>query len=120
MGLKGRLPLFRVDVPALLGYVTGSVELPENGRLGPVRDLRRRPFDDVHDLIVAFAGEVAQVRNLKSRWEGITYVFEPWRPGAANSDNAARARRVADYIAGMTDRFAQEEHGKLLGRDGKN
>ncbi len=45
---------------------------------------------------------------------------EAWRPGAVDSGSAARARLVADYIAGMTDRFAQEEHGKLLGRDGKN
>ena len=45
---------------------------------------------------------------------------EGWRPGAADSDSAVRARLVADYIAGMTDRFAQEEHGKLRGRDGKN
>jgi dGTPase len=27
-----------------------------------------------------------------------------------------RARRVADYIAGMTDRFAIREHERLLGR----
>jgi dGTPase len=45
---------------------------------------------------------------------------EAWRRGATDSDRAARARLVADYIAGMTDRFAQEEHGKLLGCDGKN
>jgi dGTPase len=45
---------------------------------------------------------------------------EPWRPATADSDDAARARLVADYIAGMTDRFAQEEHGKLSGRGGKN
>jgi dGTPase len=45
---------------------------------------------------------------------------EPWRPGAEDTGEAAQARRVADYIAGMTDRFAQEEHRKLLGRDGKN
>ena len=45
---------------------------------------------------------------------------EGWRPGAADLGSAARARLVADYIAGMTDRFAQEEHGKLLDRDGKN
>ena len=43
-----------------------------------------------------------------------------WQPGAASADSKARARLVADYIAGMTDRFAQEEHGKLLGRDGTN
>ncbi|MEE8501032.1 MAG: hypothetical protein V3S27_10705 [Kiloniellales bacterium] len=29
------------------------------------------------------------------------------------------ARLVADYIAGMTDRFALEEHRKLFGSDGK-
>ncbi len=45
---------------------------------------------------------------------------EEWRAGAARGDQAARARLVADYIAGMTDRFAQEEHGKLRGQDGKN
>ena len=45
---------------------------------------------------------------------------EPWRPGAADLGSPAQARLVADYIAGMTDRFAQEEHGKLLGCDGKN
>jgi dGTPase len=44
---------------------------------------------------------------------------EAWWRGAADSVGATRARLVADYIAGMTDRFAQEEHGKLLGRDGK-
>ena len=27
----------------------------------------------------------------------------------------ARARLVADYIAGMTDRFAQQEHDRLFG-----
>ena len=45
---------------------------------------------------------------------------EPWRPAPSDSGKAVLARLVADYIAGMTDRFAQEEHGKLLGRDGKN
>jgi len=45
---------------------------------------------------------------------------EAWRPGTADPDRSVQARLVADYIAGMTDRFAQEEHGKLFGRDGKN
>jgi dGTPase len=31
------------------------------------------------------------------------------------SDTRARARLVADYIAGMTDRFAQQEHDRLFG-----
>ena len=34
---------------------------------------------------------------------------------AAHDDKAARARVVADYIAGMTDRFALAEHDRLAG-----
>jgi dGTPase len=45
---------------------------------------------------------------------------EAWRLGTADPDRSVQARLVADYIAGMTDRFAQEEHGKIPGRDGKN
>jgi len=32
-------------------------------------------------------------------------------------DEAGRARLVCDYIAGMTDRFAIEEHKKLFNLD---
>ncbi len=44
---------------------------------------------------------------------------EEWRPDGSAADGAARGRRVADYIAGMTDRFALEEHRRLLDGDGK-
>ena len=33
----------------------------------------------------------------------------------AESGAAGRARAVADYIAGMTDRYAFQEHARLLG-----
>lgn len=33
----------------------------------------------------------------------------------AARDEVARARLVADYIAGMTDRFALQQHGELIG-----
>ena len=40
-----------------------------------------------------------------------------WQPRlAAAPDDAARARLVADYIAGMTDRYALQEHEKLMAR----
>ena len=48
------------------------------------------------------------------------YLREPeclpteWRREAAGFDEAAMARLVADYIAGMTDRFALEEHRRLF------
>ncbi len=39
---------------------------------------------------------------------------EDWRTQAEHGDQAARARVICDYIAGMTDRFAMEEHRRLF------
>ena len=40
-----------------------------------------------------------------------------WRARASSGDGSGGARLVADYIAGMTDRFALEEHERLFGSD---
>jgi dGTPase len=40
-----------------------------------------------------------------------------WGPKAMAVDEEGRARIVCDYIAGMTDRFAIEEHRKLFQLD---
>ncbi len=37
-----------------------------------------------------------------------------WALGLDAADAAGRARRIADFIAGMTDRFAMTEHARLL------
>jgi dGTPase len=37
-----------------------------------------------------------------------------WQGGLANAGDPARARRIADFIAGMTDRFALAEHARLF------
>ncbi len=37
-----------------------------------------------------------------------------WSDGFAGLDEATRARRIADYIAGMTDRYAQVEHARYF------
>jgi len=37
-----------------------------------------------------------------------------WREGLAGVEEAARARRIADFIAGMTDRYALAEHARLF------
>ncbi|MEP2530637.1 deoxyguanosinetriphosphate triphosphohydrolase [Shimia sp.] len=40
-----------------------------------------------------------------------------WHPDLRRcTDETAIARKVSDYIAGMTDRFALQEHGRLLGK----
>ena len=40
-----------------------------------------------------------------------------WSVKAVGMDEARRARAVCDYIAGMTDRYAIEEHKKLFSLD---
>jgi dGTPase len=40
-----------------------------------------------------------------------------WFDRAHGVDEAGRARVVCDYIAGMTDRFAIEEHKRLFNLD---
>ena len=42
---------------------------------------------------------------------------DDWRAQTDNLDETARARVVCDYIAGMTDRFAIEEHRRLFHLD---
>jgi len=37
-----------------------------------------------------------------------------WSVGLSSCDPAARARRIADFIAGMTDRYALAEHERLF------
>ena len=37
-----------------------------------------------------------------------------WAQGLDGTDTFARARRIADFIAGMTDRFALTEHARLF------
>ena len=37
-----------------------------------------------------------------------------WRDGIDLADAGVRARRVADYIAGMTDRYALVEHARYF------
>jgi dGTPase len=39
---------------------------------------------------------------------------DEWRHGLDPADAGARARHIADFIAGMTDRYALMEHGRLF------
>ncbi len=37
-----------------------------------------------------------------------------WKEGLAGADETVRARRIADFVAGMTDRYALAEHARLF------
>jgi dGTPase len=55
------------------------------------------------------------VRNLFGHYAAnIADLPAEWRDGLDLSDSAARARRVGDYIAGMTDRYALIEHARYF------
>ncbi len=72
-----------------------------------------------HDRVVAMM-ERAQ-RLLSDLFE--SYMAQPdllplsWRPEDGKPGDSAHARRVCDFVAGMTDRFALDEHRRLFELD---
>ncbi len=69
-----------------------------------------------HARIKRVMGEAAGVvRDLFARYSARADDLPPeWREGLAGSEPAAWARRIADFIAGMTDRYALAEHARLF------
>jgi dGTPase len=70
-------------------------------RVNRTRSQARRLLGEMFELFMADPG------TLPPEWSG----------KAGTSDEARRARAVCDYIAGMTDRYAIEEHRKLFSLD---
>jgi len=57
----------------------------------------------------------AVVRELFGRYSADTTALpSEWQEGLAGLDKDSRARRIADFIAGMTDRYALAEHTRLF------
>ena len=71
-----------------------------------------------HSRIMRVMGDAEGViRDLFAHFVGSpTDLPEEWRDGFAGLDQGARARRIADYIAGMTDRYALVEHARYFAR----
>ena len=44
----------------------------------------------------------------------VTVLPQEWGEGIVGSDASKRVRHIADYIAGMTDRYALIEHAKYF------
>jgi dGTPase len=70
-----------------------------------------------HDRIMRIMGDAEEVvRRLFEH-----YVRQPgdipadWFDGLDPADGSGRALRIADFIAGMTDRYAMVEHARLFG-----
>ena len=82
------------------------------------REVKRFLFARVyrHEDVLAVRKLVAQVvRDLFDKFQkDPDQMPEPWNIGLAELSDNDVARRVCDYIAGMTDRYAIEEHRRLF------
>jgi dGTPase len=69
-----------------------------------------------HEDVLAVRRLVARVvRELFYKFQSEPQTMPaPWNVGLEAVDESAVARRVCDYIAGMTDRYAIEEHRRLF------
>ena len=69
-------------------------------RHGRVEEMQSRARQVVTDLFPAYMSDPSALPS-------------EWRAGKSDLDDRARARIVADYVAGMTDGFALAEHARL-------
>jgi dGTPase len=69
-----------------------------------------------HERVMRVMGEAEDiVVDLFARYQQTpSDLPSEWRDGPANESEAARARRIGNFIAGMTDRFALTEHQRLF------
>ena len=67
-----------------------------------------------HARVLRVMDEAACViRNLFAHYNAHPDDLPPeWREGLTDVDETVRARRIADFIAGMTDRYALAEHAR--------
>jgi dGTPase len=74
-----------------------------------------------HDKVTRMTSHAAEVvRALFARYRAEPALLpEPWREAAAGPE-AKQARVIADYIAGMTDNYALDEHKRLFGAAGSS
>ena len=69
-----------------------------------------------HPRVMRVMGEAEDiVASLFARYQGDpTALPAEWQDGITQESEAARARRIGNFIAGMTDRFALTEHQRLF------
>jgi dGTPase len=69
-----------------------------------------------HPRVMRVMGEAEDiVGNLFARYQDDPSALPAeWQDGIAQESEAARARRIGNFIAGMTDRFALTEHQRLF------
>ncbi len=131
-------------VRELISYLIGEVFMEAQRRLGSARPQSAQDVRNHHEALVAFPPEVAAheagikfflkqhmyrhdrvmrvmrdaeqiVFDLFARYQKNPHDFPAdWLPAEGTETEAAGARRIGNFIAGMTDRFALTEHQRLF------
>ncbi|WP_298815558.1 deoxyguanosinetriphosphate triphosphohydrolase [uncultured Roseibium sp.] len=100
----------RMAGKCLVGFSTGMTQAE--------REVKDFLFARVyrHEDVLAVRKLVARVvRDLFGKFHSDPGLMpEPWNIGMNELSDAEIARRICDYIAGMTDRYAIEEHRRLF------
>ncbi len=106
-----RAGLFSVDDLKVMPLTSDMIHAID--RRYPRLDHDRRGAELVRELISCLIGAV--VIELFTRYhETPSDLPVEWLEGAAYESETARARRIGNFIAGMTDRFAITEHQRLF------
>ncbi len=102
-GAKGPMVQFSAPMMSDLGHLRAFLfeRMYRHYRVNRTRSQARRILSEMFTLFMSEPGVLPT----------------EWRVRAGEGDEARRARTVCDYIAGMTDRYAIEEHGKLFTLD---
>ncbi len=69
-----------------------------------------------HSRVMRVMGDAEQILfDLFARYQKLPDDLPPeWRPPDGRDSETDRARRIGNFIAGMTDRFALTEHQRLF------
>lgn len=82
------------------------------------RAIKRHLWDNVyrhpHVMHVMTAAEGVVERLFERYWTDPAALPDEWRDSSDPGDSGRRARRIADFLAGMTDRYALREHQRLF------
>jgi dGTPase len=131
-------------VRELISHLIGSVVAEARKRLDAVRPASVDDVRNCGRTLIAFSPEVAEaeagikaflkkhmyrhervmrimgdaeriVSDLFARYQrDLSELPAEWRDGTERESDGARARRIGNFIAGMTDRFALTEHQRLF------
>ncbi|MGH9694537.1 MAG: deoxyguanosinetriphosphate triphosphohydrolase [Bryobacteraceae bacterium] len=131
-------------VRELISYLIGAVSTEARRRLEAARPRSVGDVRNFGQVLIAFPAEVAEAeaaiksflkvrmyrhpRVMRAMGEAEQVLFDlfaryqktpgdlpaEWLPSSARETEAERARRIGNFVAGMTDRFALTEHQRLF------